>query len=84
MAALESRPKIDLEISLKINEAEARALDALVGYSFDDFIKVFKEGLGRHYMENNEEGLRTFFKDIRQIMPGILYQVDKARKEFQK
>lgn len=84
MAKITNKPKVELELTFTINEAEARALDALVGYNYDDFIAIFKEKLGKHYIEkdNAEDGLRLFFESIRKIMPGYLSQLEKAKKAF--
>lgn len=82
MANLSARPKLDLIVNFEINEVEARALDALVGYGDDAFIKVFYEKLGKAYMDKHEQGLRAFFKSIRLQMPLILSHMDDARKAF--
>lgn len=79
---IEQRPKVDCEIVFSVNEAEARALDALVGYGDDAFIKAFKDNLGSSYLENHEAGLRQFFKDVRGNVPPILSKLDRARKAF--
>lgn len=81
MATLTEKPKIELTVNLTINESEARTLDVLVGYDFDAFLKAFYT-LGKHYMQPNEAGLKSFFTTVRQIMPGILERTDKARKTF--
>ena len=70
-------------MSLHLDEAELRAIDALVGYGDDAFIEAFKEGLGAAYLRDHEVGLRTFFKSMRQLTPGILSRLDEARKVFE-
>lgn len=82
MASIAAKPTIELEVLIKLKEEEVRALDALTGYNDDAFIKTFYEHLGRHYMEPHEQGLRTFFKSIRDIVPGIIHKTDEARKLF--
>jgi hypothetical protein len=82
MAQIDARPKIELSVVLRLDEEEARAIDALVGYGDDAFIRVFKESLGAHYLEQHEEGLRRFFQTTRQLLPGILSSADTARKMF--
>ena len=82
MARLASLPKIELRLTLSISEGEARALDALVGYGDDDFIKAFYEKLGKAYMSDHEDSLREFFQSVRTFMPGLLSQADTARKAF--
>lgn len=82
MAQICNSTDINLKVTFVVNEAEARALDALVGYGDDAFVKVFYEKLGQAYMAPNEAGLRSFFKSIRSEMPGILTRLDKARESF--
>jgi hypothetical protein len=82
MAKLEERPRVELEVRFTVTESEARALDALVGYGDDAFIKVFYEKLGKAYMREHEQGLRSFFKSIREMMPSFLDRADRARKVF--
>lgn len=76
-------PRIDLQVQFNVNEDEARALDALACYGDDAFIERFYETLGRSYMEPHEQGLRTFFKTIREQMPAILGRANTARKAFE-
>lgn len=83
MAKLTTIPKVDCRVSLRLNEAELRALDALAGCGVDTFIEAFYEHLGKAYMENHEQGLRDFLKSIREIVPGILSRLDDARKVFE-
>ncbi len=81
-----ARPNIDLVVHFSINEKEAMGLNALTGYNFDNFLKLFKEGMGKHYIEKDgaEEGLRTFFQECYQATSSFLTQIEKARKEFNK
>ncbi len=83
MARLTERPRVDLNVQFNVNEEEARALDALVGYGDDAFIKHFKETLGTAYIRDHEEGLRSFFKAVRAMMPPILHKLDAARRVFE-
>lgn len=82
MASIVAKPTIELRVTFALSESEARALDALVGYGDDAFIKVFYEHLGKAYMENHEVGLRSLFKSTREVLPGILSMTDNARKAF--
>ncbi|MDO8610114.1 MAG: hypothetical protein Q7R95_06170 [bacterium] len=84
MALITQKPKVELELTFTINENEAKGLDALVGYGFDSFNTVFKEKLGSYYLEKSgaEEGLRNFFKTVRQFVPTYLEKLDEARKVF--
>lgn len=80
MSKLANLTIIKPSVSFTVSESEARALDALVGYGDDAFIKVFYDKLGKAYMDRHEQGLREFFQSIRGFMPGILSQIDDARK----
>ena len=81
MAKLTARPQLDIKIEFVVNESEARALDALVGYGDDAFLKHFYQ-LGEHYMKPHEEGLRSFFKTIRKELAGPLSRLAAARRSF--
>lgn len=68
--------------SVTLSEVEVRALDALVGYGDDAFLKVFKEKLGEHYIRNHERGLRSFFATVRQDVLPALHVIDEARRDL--
>lgn len=74
----------DIQITVKfdITESEARALDALVGYGFVPFKTAFYEKLGKAYMEQHEDGLKSFFESIKDNIPHLLSRADNARKVF--
>lgn len=82
MAKVAPKADIDLQISFTINEKEARALDALVGYGDEAFLKVFYEKMGQHYMKPHEAGLLSFFAAVRASVPGPLRRVDEAREVY--
>ena len=84
MPTLQPQIKIDYELTLKLNETEARALDALVGYGHEAFLKVFYEQLGKSYMQPHEAGLIALFKAIKDQVPGQLRWVDAAKSQIQK
>ncbi len=84
MAKITQQADINLTFTFTINEAEARALDALVGYGTDEVLRVFMEHLGSHYMKAHTGGLKTFLSDVRAIIPPMLSRLDEARKTFQK
>lgn len=84
MAIIEN--KLDLQLKIRVNieltEVEARALDAMVGYGFDPFKKVFYEKLGQAYMKPHEEGLKSLFDTIKKNCGPKLYQIDELKKEL--
>jgi hypothetical protein len=75
-------PRVEVSVSIKLNEAEMRALDALVGYGTDSFLQVFYEKLGKSYMQPHEAGLRSLFSAVSENIPAILRRADAARKAF--
>lgn len=82
MAKVKPTADIDLQITFTINEKEARALEALVGYGDDAFIDAFFEKLGRTYMRPHTAGLISFFAAVRVSVLGPLRRVDEAREVY--
>ncbi len=82
MAKILGTGHVNVTATMEFSEPELRALDALVGYGDDAFIKVFYEHLGKSYMQQHEAGLRTLFMSIRSEVPNILSRTDAARKAF--
>lgn len=82
MSRLKQAPRVDLNVIVQLNEAEIRALDALVGYGIKPFLEVFYAHLGQHYMKPHEAGLRSLFDTINADLRPILDRMDSARKAF--
>ncbi len=82
MAKVTGKGQTDIRIAFEISEAEARAIDALAGYGSDAFLATFKKHMGTSYMEGHEDGLREFFKTMRESIPPFLDRADKARAVF--
>jgi hypothetical protein len=57
--------RVQLQVSLTLDEEELRALDAIAGYGADEFLKVFYDMLGRAYLEPYERGVRRLFEAVR-------------------
>lgn len=71
---VKSEISIEIEFTLEIGEEEARALDALVSYGTDVFIREFYKHLGEFYLKPHETGLRSFFEGIKsKISPKLKY-----------
>lgn len=68
--------------SITLTEVECRALDALVGYGDDAFLKHFKENLGSAYIRDHELGLRSFFGTIRRDVLPALREINQARDDL--
>lgn len=79
MAKVIPELRVKYEVTLKLDEAEARALDALVGYGTDSFLKQFYEFLGKAYLEPHEQGLKRLFQEIREQVGPQLASVSHVR-----
>ncbi|MCA8226165.1 hypothetical protein [Burkholderia vietnamiensis] len=83
MAKITGRATLDMRADFTLDEEEMRALDALVGYGADAFLKVFYANLGRAYMEPHEKGLRRLFDSVSQEIKPILGRAKAAREAFE-
>lgn len=79
MAKIDCRPNISAFITLRLSEAEAAALDAIVGYGVDPFLKVFYEQLGKSYLQDHEAGLRSLFESVRTGEASVQSFLNKAK-----
>lgn len=80
MARLTTEPKLEARATIQFEESELRALDALIGYGTDPFLKVFYKHMGSSYMKPHEAGLRQLFKTLGGSVGEALRKVDDARK----
>ncbi|MES0444914.1 MAG: hypothetical protein ABUJ92_00075 [Desulfobacterales bacterium] len=83
MSEIISTSKLDVSITLKLNEAEARMLVEMTGYGADPFLRGYYKVLGKSYMRPHEEALKSFFSSINSQLPSHIRRVDKARKVFE-
>jgi hypothetical protein len=82
MVKIEQRGKIECDCVIRLTEPEMRALDAIVGYGWDGFIKTFKQHMGQSYIRDHEAGGKLLFETVRSLIPSILRRVDQAREVF--
>lgn len=82
MAKLNSTIQVQYSATMTVTEAEMRALDALVGYGDEAFIKAFKEKLGKAYLRDHEHGLKSFFGTVRRDVLPAMRDIDTIRKEI--
>lgn len=75
-----SSTKLSFEVRLTLTEGEARALDAIVGYGPDAFVKWFYANLGKSYLKPHENDMRSFFETVRVEMSRELSKIDNARR----
>jgi hypothetical protein len=79
---VKTTPKLQVTwtLTLELNEAEAQALDAIVGYGDDEFLKVFYQHMGKAYLAPYEDGFRSLSKAIREQLQPQLYTLKEQRK----
>lgn len=82
MTRLIQQPRVEVSAIIKLTEVELRALEALVGYGTDPFLKVFYEVMGKHYLQPHEAGIRSLFDVIKSDLNPILDRADAAKKAF--
>lgn len=80
MAQLVTRANITVNVTIQLDEDEINALDALVGYGFQPFLKVFYEHLGEAYLKPHEKGLEKLFKGIEDHVRPAHRKVHEARR----
>jgi hypothetical protein len=73
---------MDANFTISLTEAEARALVSITSYGSDQFIKMFYENLGKHYLEPHEAGLVSLFTAIKKDLPSSIARVDDAKRAF--
>lgn len=78
-----SSAKIEGRVLLSLTEEEARALDAIVGYGPNEFVKWFYKNLGTVYLKPHEIAMRSLFETLRTELPQHLSKFDKARNVFE-
>lgn len=67
-------------VTLVLDEAEARALEALAGYGDEKFLEVFYKHLGEAYLRPHQAGLFSLFSAARGEVGQVLNAIDKRRK----
>lgn len=83
MVKISNRTRIHFTVTMQLDEDQARALDAMIGYGFNTFLATFYKHLGKGYLEPHEAGLRRVFDAIGEQVSPELYRIDKARKILQ-
>lgn len=74
---------VHYKCTLQLTEDEMRALDAVTGYGFQPFLKVFYEKMGRHYLQPYEKALQEFFAKVRTEGVPQLRAIDSARRKLE-
>lgn len=85
MAKIEGRAMITATVTIALSESEAGALDALVGYGIEPFLKAFYANMGEVYLKPFEGGMRSLFTSVRSgegSVANFLKSIKDARKTF--
>ena len=81
-----TQAKIDINIETKIvlelSVAEAAALNMMTTYGITNFLKGYKEKLGRTYIEPHEQGLTDLFKTVKENLPSQLTKIENFQQEI--
>ncbi|MCC9016947.1 hypothetical protein [Flavobacterium lipolyticum] len=75
-----SNANLEFNITLKLSESEARALEQLTVYGTDAFLKVFYQHLGKSTLGPQEKGLISLFETIRKELPKHFNKMDNVRQ----
>lgn len=82
MAKIQGRPSVVLTATLVLTKHELGALEALAGYGTDEFLKIFYEHMGKHYLRPHEAGLRSLFESVREHVPRLIRRAEDAEAVF--
>jgi hypothetical protein len=82
MADIKATVTVEGRVTLHLTEVEAAALEALIGYGTDPFLKVFYKHLGESYLKPHEKGVRSLFATIGRDVPHALERFKAARLAF--
>ena len=77
------RADVGCEITLNIDETEARALDAMFSYGADAFLAGFEKCLGKTCVEPHKAGIRRLHDTIRKELSPCLATMSEARRQLQ-
>ena len=83
MTTINHTSKLELSVTLVLNEAEARMLVEMTGYGADPFLRGYYKILGKSYMKPHEKALKSFFSSIKNQLPQAIKRIEKAREIFE-
>lgn len=75
---------VELTAVVTMNESEIMALDGILGYNVDTFLKVFYEKMGEAYVKPYEKGVRSLHTNLKGKVSTIKSEMEDARKRFAK
>jgi hypothetical protein len=80
MEKIKSQAKASVEFSIDftLTKSEAQALDAIVGYGVEPFLKVFYEHMGKAYLQPHEKAMRALFERVKNDLPREVSKIEAA------
>lgn len=75
-----AKAHVEFTITFTLTKSEAQALDAIVGYGTDPFLKVFYEHMGKAYLEPHEKAMRNLFERVKNDLPREVGKIETATK----
>lgn len=82
VSRLRQAPRVELDVDIRLTLHEVLALEALVGYGVEPFLKVFYEKMGRHYLQPHERGIRSLFETIATDLAPLKKRAENAWTAF--
>lgn len=81
---MKMKPKIviDFMADVTLSEQEILALDGILGYNVDTFLKVFYEKMGKSYVQPHESGVRSLHENLRKQLSPLVATITEARKRI--
>ena len=75
-----AKAQVEFSIKFTLTKGEAQALDAIVGYGVEPFLKVFYEHMGKAYLQPHEKEMRKLFERVKTDLPSEVRKIEKAEK----
>lgn len=79
---INSGSQMEFQVTLRLTEKEARALNAITVYGVKRFLEMFYEKLGKGYLQPHEKGAESLFETVKNELPKHLSRFDSTRKHF--
>ena len=74
-----STSQFEFQVTLRLNETEARALLEITAYGSENFLHVFYKNLGQDGLRPHEKGVHSLFDLLRVELPKHLKKFDDMR-----
>lgn len=78
-----AKAQVEFSIKFTLTKGEAQALDAIVGYGVEPFLKVFYEHMGKAYLQPHEKEMRKLFERVKSDLPKEIYKIEKAQQAIE-